>query len=120
MILLNLTCSFSLLTLSKYFTRSLGAQSWISTTEASFIVMSQSSCKSNTNYQIGIVMKAEFFLKNSKFLEILTLLKSYESPQNDPKMLSPPALDSDSLEERSDSSMGSTTCLSFWWNIDWV
>jgi len=45
----------------------LGAQSYIKTTEASLIVISQSSYSSKTNYQIYEVIKEEFFLKNSMF-----------------------------------------------------
>ena len=78
------------------------------TTEASLIVMSQSSYKSNTNCQICIDMNCEFFLKKSRFLEIFTFVKSYESPQNEPRMLRPPALDSDSLDDKSDINIGST------------
>jgi len=33
------------------------------------------------------------------FWEILTFEKSYDRPQKEPRMFSPPALDSDSLED---------------------
>ena len=46
------------------------------------------------------------------FLDILTFEKSYDNPQKDPKMFSPPALDSDSLEDRRFFNIGMTICLS--------
>ena len=76
-------------------------------------MISQSSYRSNTSCHIDKEINCEFFLKKSRFFEILTAEKSYESPQKDPRILRPPALDSDSLDDKRFTSIGSTICLSF-------
>ena len=58
-------------------------------------------------------MNSEFLIKKSILLDILTLVKSKLSPQNDPKIFKPPAFDSDSLELSKLIIMGMTKCLSF-------
>lgn len=76
------------------------------------MVISQSSWRSNTSYHIDREMNWEFFLKKSRFFEIFTVEKSYERPQKDPRILRPPALDSDSLDDSRFTSIGNTICLS--------
>lgn len=110
----NLFSCISLLVLSKYLTEFLGAHNQIRTTDASLIVISQSSCSSNTNCHSLLEINVLFFLKKSMFLEIFTLEKSQDNPQKEPSMLSPPAFDSDSLEDKSENSIGRTRVLSFY------
>ena len=70
--------SFSLLYLRlwKYMMAFRGAHSCTSTTDASFMVMSQSSCSWYTRRQMGKLTNYEFRYRNDKFWWIFTPEKS--------------------------------------------